>query len=105
VEKAALDRAWVLAQLRENVERSMKASAPTDEDGRPCGEYRYEGSVANRALELIGKELGMFKDQHKIELEGTLSVAESMRLCRQERLERLAREREEGAGSLAEQSA
>ena len=35
VEKAALDRAWVLAQLRENVERAMQAKAPTDENGRP----------------------------------------------------------------------
>lgn len=74
VEKAALDRAWVLDRLRENVERAMKATAPVDEDGRPCGEYRYEGQVANRALELIGKELGMFKDQQKIEMSGTLAV-------------------------------
>jgi hypothetical protein len=32
---------------------------------RRCGwglEYRYEGQVANRALELIGKHLGMFRD-------------------------------------------
>lgn len=26
------------------------------------GEFKYEGSVANKALELIGKHLGMFKD-------------------------------------------
>jgi hypothetical protein len=76
VEKAALNRAWVLDQLRENVERAMKATAPTDEHGRLCGEYRYEGSVANRALELIGKELGMFKDRISQEMTGggTLEV-------------------------------
>lgn len=27
------------------------------------GEYKYDGSVANRALELLGKELGMFVDR------------------------------------------
>jgi hypothetical protein len=27
-----------------------------DRDGRPTGEYRYEGQVANKALELLGKK-------------------------------------------------
>jgi phage terminase small subunit len=85
VEKAALDRAWVLAQLRENVERAMQAKAPTDENGRPCGEYRYEGQVANRALELIGKELGMFKDQQRVEMEGGLSLVDVIRARRKRR--------------------
>jgi hypothetical protein len=34
-----------------------------DRDGRPTGEYRYEGQVANKALELLGKEIGMFVDR------------------------------------------
>jgi hypothetical protein len=34
-----------------------------DAKGNPTGEYRYDGSVANRALELIGKELGMFVER------------------------------------------
>jgi len=89
VEKAALNRAWVLAQLRENIERAMQATAPTDENGRPCGDYRYEGSVANRALELIGKELGMFTDRQKLEITGGVSVAETLRAAR---IKRVARE-------------
>ena len=32
---------------------------PRDANGNPIGQYRYEASAANRALELIGKELGM----------------------------------------------
>ena len=28
--------------------------------GEPTGEYVYNGTVANKSLELLGKELGMF---------------------------------------------
>jgi hypothetical protein len=48
VEKVAISRAWVLQQLRENSERAKK---------------RGQGAVVNRALELIGREIGMFADQ------------------------------------------
>ena len=37
-----------------------------DRDGKPTGEYRYDGSVANRALELLGKQQGMFIDRHEV---------------------------------------
>jgi hypothetical protein len=30
------------------------------------GEFVYNGSVANRALELLGKELGMFIDRKEV---------------------------------------
>jgi hypothetical protein len=36
-----------------------------DRDGNATGEYSYSGSVANRALELLGKELGMFVDRNQ----------------------------------------
>jgi hypothetical protein len=66
VEKASVDRAWVLAQLRENVDRAMQVVEVMDSKGKPTGEFRYEGQVANRALELIGKELGMFRERLEI---------------------------------------
>lgn len=64
-EALAIDREWVLARLVENVDRAMQAvPVRLDEEGNAAnGEYRYEGSVANRALELLGKELGMFIDR------------------------------------------
>jgi hypothetical protein len=40
-----------------------RRSPVLDSEGRPTGEYRYGGNVANRALELLGKELGMFIDR------------------------------------------
>jgi phage terminase small subunit len=66
VERLAIDRGWVIGKLVENVERAMQAVPVTRKENgdEVCtGEYRYEGSVANRALELLGKELGMFIDR------------------------------------------
>jgi hypothetical protein len=40
----------------------MQGEPVLDRWGVPTGVYRYEGGVANKALELLGKELGMFKD-------------------------------------------
>ena len=60
IQEAALSKKWVLDRLVENVDRAMQAAEITDSRGKGTGEYRYEGSVANRALELLGKEMGMF---------------------------------------------
>ncbi|MCA6108127.1 terminase small subunit [Bradyrhizobium cenepequi] len=63
IEKAALTKEWVIERLRENAERALQA-IPAGENG--TGEYQYQGSVANRALELLGKELGMFIDRKEV---------------------------------------
>ena len=59
---APVTREWVLERLAENVWRAMKIE-PVTLRGMPTGEYRYEGSVANRALELLGRELGLFVER------------------------------------------
>lgn len=69
-DKAVLTKTWVIKRLVENVERAMTAIAVTDREGEATGEYKYEGSVANRALELLGKELGMFVDRKEVGLPG-----------------------------------
>ena len=46
----AMDRAWVLEELRANFERHKETN----------------GAVANRALELIGRELGLFINRKDI---------------------------------------
>lgn len=66
IEKAALDKAWVLAQLAENVAMAKQAEPVTDNEGNPTGEYRQNLNAANKALELIGKELGMFVDRKEV---------------------------------------
>jgi phage terminase small subunit len=61
-ERDRIDQDWVLQKLVENVERAMQADPVRDRDGNPTGDYVYQGSVANKALELIGKHVGMFSD-------------------------------------------
>jgi phage terminase small subunit len=65
-ERALISKEWVITRLVENVQRAMQAEPVKDPDGSPTGEYRYEGSVANRALELLGKELKMFVDRKEV---------------------------------------
>jgi hypothetical protein len=52
VERAGLTKEWVIRGLIQNAEKALKAK-----EGSP---------VANRALELLGKELGMFIDRAEI---------------------------------------
>lgn len=60
--KVGVTKAWVIDKLTTNVNRSLQETPVLDHEGNPTGEYTYQGNVANKALELIGKELGMFKD-------------------------------------------
>jgi phage terminase small subunit len=63
IKSTALTKEWVIETLKENVARAMQATEVKRADGTGTGEYQYQGSVANRALELLGKELGMFVDR------------------------------------------
>ena len=63
VERAGLTKEWIIAKLIENAERASQAEPVRDSKGNETGEYRYEGNVVNRSLELLGKELGMFIDR------------------------------------------
>lgn len=75
--KLELDAQWVLDKLTQVVEKSMqeKEVEKWDYSERQLigtGEYVYDSNGANKALELIGKHLGMFKD--KIEHSGNVGV-------------------------------
>ena len=59
-ERFVVTRQWVIDQLVENVRRAMQAVPLRDADGNVVGVFRYDGRTANRALELLGKEIGMF---------------------------------------------
>lgn len=63
--QVSVTREWVLERLIENANRAMQA-VEVVVNGVPTGEYRYEGNVANRALELVGKELSMFIDRKEV---------------------------------------
>lgn len=79
-ERLSVDREWVMRRLKENAERALQAIPTRDMDGEPIGEYRYEGSVANRALELLGKELGMFIDRKETGSPGDFDRLDSGKL-------------------------
>lgn len=62
VEKASVDRAWVLGNLKRVVNRCLQEE-PVMKGNEPTGQYKFDSAGANRALELIGKELGMFVER------------------------------------------
>ena len=84
INKMALTKEYVLSKLMENVERSMQ-SVPATKDG---GVFKYDGSVANRALELLGKELGLFIDRKEVGKPGEFDDldADALRQAISERL-------------------
>jgi hypothetical protein len=53
---------WVMAELKENVERAMQHVPVLDRNGNPIGRYTYQGSVANKALELLGRAVHLFSE-------------------------------------------
>lgn len=56
-EKVEIDAAWVLRQAVKVHERCMQAEAVIDKEGGSTGEYKFEHSGANKALEIIGKHV------------------------------------------------
>lgn len=57
-----IDQKWIIQRLVQNVERAM------DDPSRPKGSKAggkggYQGAVANRALELLGKHYGLFNER------------------------------------------
>lgn len=75
-ERIGVNADWVLLNLKKVAERCMQAEQITkwDYDSKcmtPTGEYQFDSRGANRALELIGKHIGMFKD--KVEVEGDMT--------------------------------
>ena len=77
-ERTELTQDWVLSRLVENVQRAMQAEPVRDREGNPTGEYTYQGSVANKALELVGKHLGMFADRN-LDIDVTALSTEALR--------------------------
>lgn len=72
-----LDAYWVLKRLMDISDRAMQQEPVMEfnyetKTLEPTGEYQFDSSGANKATELIGKHLGMFKET--IKHEGELSV-------------------------------
>lgn len=67
---------WVRTQLKAIVERCMQASPVmirgTGGEMVESGEYKFDSNGANKALEHLGKHIGMFKDHTVITIEHEL---------------------------------
>lgn len=66
-QKNGVTREWIAEKLQENLDRAMQAVPVVDAKGNPTGEYRYEGMVANKAIELLGKLHGLFVERIRVE--------------------------------------
>ena len=62
VESIAWSQAQVMGELRQNVDDARKGYPILDRTGSPTGSFRPDYAAVNRALELYGKQLGMFKE-------------------------------------------
>ncbi len=66
---------WILQKLRENLAMAMERAPILDRQGEPTGAYSpAQGAVANKAIELLGKNLGMFKDKLDVKVEGAEEI-------------------------------
>ncbi len=75
--KVEVTQEYVLRRLVENLERSMQVESVRDREGNETGEFVYHGTVANGALTLLGKHIGMFGDKAEVSGEVTIVVKRS----------------------------
>lgn len=80
-ERTKIDADYVLTRFQDIVERCMQAEPVRDKEGFETGEWQFDAANANRGLENLGRHLKLFTD--KIEVEGELSIAETMRKARE----------------------
>lgn len=57
IETVQIDAKWVLMSAKKVFDRCMQEEQVTDREGAPIGEYKFEHSGANKALEIIGKHV------------------------------------------------
>lgn len=95
VTKAGLTKEWIIAQLMENVAMAKQAEPVLDRKGEFTGEYQQNLPAANKALELLGSEIGMFIKKQEVGKPGEFNDLSDAELERQ----RVELERELGIGS------
>ena len=71
----------------------MQAVEVMNAEGNGTGVYTYQGAVANKALELLGRNIGMFKDAAPVNVNVNLPGDES---AFSERLAARRKERADG---------
>ncbi len=64
-DKTEITADYVLKGLHEVATRCLQREPILDSKGKSTGEWRFEASGANRALELLGRHLELFTDRLK----------------------------------------
>lgn len=77
-----IDAAWVLRQAVKVHDRCMQAEPVFDREGNPTGEYTFNASGANKALELVGKHIGVRAFEDVVKVSGTIDIAERVARAR-----------------------
>ena len=63
--RSTVNREYVLAALQEVAERCMQRRPVRDANGKVLGDWTFNPASAIRALELLGKQLGLFSEPEK----------------------------------------
>ena len=71
-ERTELSADYVIKGLLEVHKKCSEPIPVLDRQGNPTGEYRFDSSGANKALELLGKNLQMFTDRVKLEADSPI---------------------------------
>lgn len=67
VERLAVSADYVVLKLMETRERCMDPIPVLDQEGNETGEYTFDSKGALKALELLGRHLGMFNDRLRLD--------------------------------------
>lgn len=62
---ADLDQQWILEKFKDIHDRCMQAEPVLTKDGTLTGEYKFDSSGANKALDSISKHFGFYEKDNK----------------------------------------
>lgn len=87
-------KGWLLALLETNIARAMQlVPAKVDEEGNVT-EFKYDGGVVNKAVELIAKLEGLMVEKREVSIKSLDNITpEELQARRREIQRQLARER------------
>jgi len=81
--QARTDAAWVLREQRKVYERCMQVEPILDKDGNMTGEFKFDASNANKALENIGKHVSVQAFKDRLEIDPSKGMMEFFAALRQ----------------------
>lgn len=77
-EEAQIDAAWVLKAAKDIYDRCMQAEPVIDKDGGRTGEYKFEHTGANKALDTIGKHVHVNAFTENVKVSGDINVTQTL---------------------------